>query len=231
MSAIVRVAPSRSPAACVAVGACLAALALPSAAAGKIPLPSSAVVSGSGMAPIAIGSNSSGLRTVAALAGYSSLYAAVLPGDVRPRVRLGNRGSLGPRYTITYRISRWRRHRRPTPIFVVTQQVYPYARGGPVAYVRPGQRVFNFRTRGGWFGADHRLARTLLRVGLPRAASLPAPATPHRFLIASAVAAALGAGLVAAATVTRRAGRAAAPERPPGARAGRATPAAERARG
>ena len=65
-------------------------------------------------------------------------------------------GDLGPRYTVD--VQGADRRTRPPP--TITQDLYPYADGGPVAYMRPGQPVFgSSTTAGGWFRAPDRSSR------------------------------------------------------------------------
>ena len=72
---------------------------------------------------------------------------------------------LGPRYTIVWSVP-------GGTVFHVRQYVYPYARGGAVTYMKPGQPIFDMTTRGGWY-RDPQLKRTLVGLGLPA----KAPAT------------------------------------------------------
>jgi hypothetical protein len=87
--------------------------------------------------------------------------------------------SLGPRYTIT-----WTFPDGAGDNDKVSQAVWPYAAGGPVTYLAPGQPVMGTRTEGGWFRATDSLRRTLITLGLPnrpaRTAAAPAttPAAP-----------------------------------------------------
>ena len=73
------------------------------------------------------------------------------------------RGSLGPRYVMTYKL--------PGPNGVedvLRQEVYPYAKPRPVSYMRPGQSFFlDQETHGGWFVSKPSLKRSLVAVGLP----------------------------------------------------------------
>src|SRR5438067_1981645 len=73
------------------------------------------------------------------------------------------KGDLGFRYTIIYTVLVPNGHASE-----VTQDLYPYAVGGAVTYMRSGRRVFPWqRTRGGWFAAPGTLKPTLVRAGLP----------------------------------------------------------------
>ena len=75
------------------------------------------------------------------------------------------KGDLGPKYTVTYTV--------PTGEAAATtlrQDVYPYAKPVPVAYMAPGQPIFGATTNGGWFVADESLRSTLVQAGLPKSA-------------------------------------------------------------
>jgi hypothetical protein len=72
------------------------------------------------------------------------------------------KGDLGPKHTITYTV--------PTPnkaIDEIKQDIYPYAKDGPVTYTEPGQKIFDMTTRGGWFQGTPQLKETLVVAGLP----------------------------------------------------------------
>jgi hypothetical protein len=89
---------------------------------------------------------------------------------------------LGPRYTITWTF--------PNGVGTedrVRQEVWPYAAGGPVTFMRSGQPVLESATKGGWYRAGDGLRQQLVSLGLPDRQSLaaaaatpaaPAPATP-----------------------------------------------------
>jgi hypothetical protein len=99
--------------------------------------------------------------------------------DKRPVVR------LGPRYEIVYRV--------PGPHRVadtLRQDVYPYAAGGPLSYMKPGQPFWEQRTRGGWYRGTAELKRMLVRAGLPA----KAPASQRSTARATRIAAAAGIG-------------------------------------
>ena len=50
----------------------------------------------------------------------------------------------------------------------VVQLVYPYAKPGPLSYMRPGQVFWDGETtHGGWFRATASLKRVLVRAGVP----------------------------------------------------------------
>jgi hypothetical protein len=79
---------------------------------------------------------------------------------------------LGPRYTVTYTV--------PGPTeSTLEQELYPYATGAPVTYMRSGQRFWETQsTVGGWYRGTPRLKSMLVREGLPVAAA-PAKPRPH----------------------------------------------------
>jgi hypothetical protein len=83
----------------------------------------------------------------------------------------------GPRYTIT-----WTFPNGAGTEDLVRQFVWPYAAGGPVTYLAPGQKVLDTRTEGGWYQASDALRTSLIGLGLPNrpamAAAAPAPASP-----------------------------------------------------
>ena len=69
-------------------------------------------------------------------------------------------GKFGPKYTIVWTVP------MPGHTHRIRQQVYPYARGGAVTYMKPGQRIFEGQTHGGWYMATG-LKATLMQLGLP----------------------------------------------------------------
>jgi hypothetical protein len=81
-------------------------------------------------------------------------------------------GERGPRYTIT-----WTFPNGAGGEDKVIQSVWPYAAGGPITYMRPGQPVLDGTTRGGWYRSADSLRQTLVTLGLPDRPPLAAPAT------------------------------------------------------
>jgi hypothetical protein len=72
------------------------------------------------------------------------------------------RGRLGPRYDVTYTLP------GPSNSSKLRQDLYPYAAGGPVTYMAPGQMFWGTNsTPGGWFRGTAQLKRMLLKAGLP----------------------------------------------------------------
>jgi hypothetical protein len=96
----------------------------------------------------------------------AGLFPALFRPTPDPMLDSPPAGDLGPRYTVTYRL--------PGPSGTeddIRQDLYPYAKGGPVTYTQAGQRFFETRTtRGGWYQASSALKDTLLKLGLPRTA-------------------------------------------------------------
>ena len=78
----------------------------------------------------------------------------------------------GPRYTIT-----WTFPNGAGTEDEVRQFVWPYAAGGPVTYLAPGQKVLDTRTEGGWYKASDALRTSLVGLGLPNRPALTAPAS------------------------------------------------------
>jgi hypothetical protein len=149
----------------VVVAVALVALALPVAAQAKGP--SSATISGPGLER-ALAVTGNGEITGTAL-GKLTMNAGFFPQvfGQTPNPILAKRpvGALGPRYKSVYIV--------PGPNGIesrLVQWLYPYAKGGPFTYMRPGQAFWEGeQTLGGWFRAPG-LRRILVRMGLPAVA-------------------------------------------------------------
>ena len=132
--------------------------------------------------------------------------------DARPNSveELGlTRGDLGPRYLVSYRFEGW-----DDPI---RQDLYPYAKSGPVTYTPPGQELtvgIRMQIVSGWYRSSPGFLRYLNDQGLPEtnpAASTatgepapdPAPRTAPWALIVMALVT-LAALSLAAPAVRRR---------------------------
>ena len=98
---------------------------------------------------------------------------------------------LGPRYTVVYTV--------PGPTTsTLEQELYPYATGGPVSYMRPRQRFWGTQsTPGGWYRGTSALKDMLVRTGLPQTAAAARPRTGSSRV--DGVAAAAGVVLAGAA--------------------------------
>ena len=89
--------------------------------------------------------------------------------------------ALGPRYLVTYTVP-------GSSTDLLVQDLYPYATGGPVSYMAPGQKFWgNQSTPGGWYRGTQgtRLKGMLVKAGLP------ATAPPAHDLAAAAASALL----------------------------------------
>lgn len=138
----------------------LAALAVPALAAAKEP--SQASISGPGFSKTLTlkakdFDNFSGSR-LAQLTEESGFFPSAVGQSPNPMLP-ERPGNLGPRYTLVWTVPAETTHR-------VQQDLYPYARGGAVTYTRPGQPIFDTRTRGGWY-RNPLLKTTLVGLGLP----------------------------------------------------------------
>jgi len=140
------------------------ALLLPAGAAAKGP--SEAKISGPGLSsPLTIsglgeGDSSTALGVLVQDGGF---FAETFGQSPSPLLRQ-QPGSLGPRYLVTYTV--------PGPTFATLEQdLYPYAAGGPVTYMRPAQPFWgDQQTVGGWYRGGTQLKEMLVTAGLPKAA-------------------------------------------------------------
>jgi hypothetical protein len=146
-----------------------AALALVFAAPVAAKGPDQATITGPGLDdPIVLGGD--------AEANTSSLFGrfvddtGFVPGVFRqtPDPMLDEKPTalLGRRYIVVYRVPDG-----DGGAATVRQELYPDAVGGPVTYMRPGQRIFggDHATRGGWFVSKYSgLEATLDELGFPR---------------------------------------------------------------
>lgn len=147
------------------LAALAAALVLPAVAAAKGP--SSASVSGPGLdRPLRFSGNGEwgGSTPLAHLTTEAGFFPAAFGQQPDPMLAARPAGKLGPTLRISYVVPGDGTYR-------ISQDVYPYARGGAVTYMKPGQPIFGMTTRGGWFRAEG-LKRTLVRQGLPTRAPL-----------------------------------------------------------
>lgn len=140
--------------------ALLASLALPSLAAAKGP--AAATMSGPGISAKHFTGDSEGGTgsPLGALTMDGGFFQQTFGQVPDPTLARQPKGSLGPRYRITYDV--------PGPSggrSVLQQDFYPYAGPGPLTYMRPDQKFWSgVRTHGGWFIAKTSLPRLL---GLP----------------------------------------------------------------
>jgi len=99
--------------------------------------------------------------------GHLTFRSGFFPAAVgqQPDPMLGGKpaGTLGARYTILWLIP------AGADTHTVRQDIYPYAQGGAITYMKPGQAIFDMKTRGGWYHA-YGLKSTLVSLGLPERA-------------------------------------------------------------
>lgn len=150
------------------VAAVLAVLVVPAGAAAKEP--SRASISGPGFSKtlkMQDLEHFSGTK-LAELTDESGFFPSAVGQSPNPMLPGRPSGRLGPRYSIVWTV--------PGPpgktVHEVRQDLYPYARGGAVTYTKPGQPIFDMKTKGGWY-RNPMLKDTLVGLGL----SVRAPQT------------------------------------------------------
>src|ERR1043166_343499 len=138
-----------------------AALLLPAAAAAKGP--SEASISGGGLAKTIkiTGNGESDQTPLGQMTGEAGFFPAAFGQSPDPKLHARSKGNLGPKMTIHYVVPGG-----DNQTFHVTQDLYLYAPGGAVTYMKPGQPIFGMATIGGWYRA-YGLKRTLVKQGLP----------------------------------------------------------------
>ena len=145
------------------VAAFVAALLVPAVASAKGP--TAASISGPGFAKkIKVENDGSGGTPGGDLTQQAGFFPAAFGQQPDPMLHR-RPAHLGPRYTIVWDVP-------GGTVFHVRQFIYPYARGGAVTYMKPGQPIFDMTTHGGWY-RDPQLKRTLVGLGL--SAHAPAP--------------------------------------------------------
>jgi hypothetical protein len=149
----------------VVLAVALVALLLPLAAQAKGP--SSASISGPGLdRALAVTGNGELTGTPLGRLTMTGGFFAQAFGQV-PDPTFATRpvGAIGPRYKAVYVV--------PGPNGIqsrLVQWIYPYAKPGPLTYMRPRQAFWEYeRSHGGWFRATG-LRRILVRMGLPAVA-------------------------------------------------------------
>lgn len=138
----------------------VACLVLPTAALGKGP--SAATVDGPGGGGGITFSGDEGSGPLGDLTTQSGWFAGAFEQTPNPMLAKRPSGDLGAKYTVTYTV--------PGPnndTFTIRQDIYPYAKSGPVTYMAPGQPIFDSETQGGWYQAGSELKETLVSAGLP----------------------------------------------------------------
>jgi hypothetical protein len=108
---------------------------------------------------------------LANLAEASGVFALLFEDGPGGELATPPAGGRGPRYTIT-----WTFPNGAGGADKVRQSVWPYAAGGPLTFMAPGQPVLDTTTRGGWYRASDDLRQRLIALGLPRRQPLSTPA-------------------------------------------------------
>ena len=141
----------------------LAALALPAVALAKGP--SEGAISGPGFVKtIKVHNDGSPGTPGGDLTMTTGFFPAAFGQSPDPTLHRRPTG-LGPRYTIV-----WTVPSGDNQADHLRQDLYPYAKGGGVTYMKPGQKIFGSTTPGGWY-RDSGLKRTLVSLGLPAKAA------------------------------------------------------------
>jgi hypothetical protein len=148
----------------MALAVLAAALVLPAAAAGKGASKASLQgphVKGTLVIP---GDGESGGTPLGAVASHSGYFSGVFGQDRNhPMLASAPKGPLGPAYRVTYVVPGPNDSRS-----LVRQTIYPYAVGGAVSFMRPGQFVWAGQaTVGGWYRGGSTLKQDLVALGLP----------------------------------------------------------------
>jgi hypothetical protein len=152
----------------IGVVALIAALALPATVAAKGP--SLARITGPGLtAPVTIDGDGEGGTATALglLVNETGFFPQTFGQSPDPLLREQPAArQLGARYTVAYTV--------PGPsTSVLRQDLYPYAAGGAISYMEPGQEIWDQKTHGGWYRAgilSSELREMLVNAGLPKTA-------------------------------------------------------------
>ena len=140
------------------VAATLAALVLPGLALAKGP--SEGSITGPGFSKtVKVLYDGGGGSPGDNLTQQAGFFPAAFGQSPDPMLHRRPSGRLGPRYRVVWTVPGGRD-------FILRQDLYPYARGGAVTYLKPGQPIFDMTTRGGWY-RNPELKRTLVGLGLP----------------------------------------------------------------
>jgi len=145
---------------CVFAALMCVALLIPATAAAKEP--TEAKISGPGFSKTIRVANLDRWESspLSHLTFESGFFPAAMGQQPDPMLPGRPSGKLGPRYTVVWLVP------AGASTHHVRQELYPYARGGAVTYMKPGQPIFEQTTRGGWYQATG-LKQTLVSVGLP----------------------------------------------------------------
>jgi hypothetical protein len=149
----------------------LAALAVTAPASAKGPSAASLTGPGLDRALTVKGFGESGTGTpLGSLVQLGGFFPEVYGQSPDPTTRTRPAGDLGPRYRAVYRMP------GSNGDSTIVQDVYPYAKPGPVTHMRAGQRFWgSMRTNGGWLVSGAGLKATLVKAGLPKSPPKSAP--------------------------------------------------------
>jgi hypothetical protein len=144
----------------------IAALVMPATGYAKGPSGASINGPGTGSGLKIGGDGESGGTPLGGLTQDAGFFPAVWGQQPDPMLKDPPKGTLGPKYTITYTV--------PGPAIEpskLKQDVYPYAQPYPVTYMKAGQTFWGSnKTHGGWFVSTAALKTSLISAGLPRVA-------------------------------------------------------------
>jgi hypothetical protein len=173
-------------------------LLLPAAAAAKGP--SEATISGDVLkkAITIRGDGETDQTPLGQLTMQAGFFPAAFGQSPDPMLPRQPKGNLGPRLTIHYVVPGG-----DSQTFYIDQDAYPYAKGGAVTYMKPGQPIFDMATRGGWYRA-YGLKVTLVKLGLPATMARTAKSTQSRLALLAAGIGIPGALALAGAAVFYR---------------------------
>jgi hypothetical protein len=184
--------------------AVLAALVLPTLAAAKEP--SQAAISGPGFSKtLKMSSGEFTATPIGRLTTAAGFFPSAVGQSPDPMLQARPAGPLGPRYTLVWTVPAETTSR-------VRQDLYPYARGGSVAYMRPGQPIYGARTTGGWYRGGAELKAALTSLGLPAHAPKASSGPNYALLLGLGFLGVLAAAGIAALLRHRRAPASARPE-------------------
>ena len=141
-----------------------AALLIPATAAAKEPTEAKISGPGFGKTITVVNLDRWESSPIASLTERSGFFPAAMGQQPDPMLPGRPAGKLGPRYTVVWLVP------AGASTHHVRQEFYPYARGGAVTYLKPGQPIFEQTTRGGWYRA-YGLKSTLVSLGLPTQAT------------------------------------------------------------
>jgi hypothetical protein len=160
----------------------IVALALPAGAVAKGPSEASLEGPGLGKTITIKGTEEPG-SPLGDLTQSAGFFPAVFEQQPDPMRSSRPAGNLGPKYTIDYTV--------PGPegeTFHITQDAYPCATPRRVAFTKPGQKIFDSSTRGGWYVDE--LDELKARLGVPATAPAGGTASSAGFFSAGRLGAA-----------------------------------------